>query len=365
MPPPRRSTNSRIKFLLLGREVAGVDGAEDQALIAEEIFGARGEAIGEFLRAVDALAVELILGGADDGDNLHHAVVLFGLADELVFPARLALYIKDAARVVAHIDDTSQLVVGGVLLGGERLGGDLQGLGAGAADIEHHELGLPIAIGAEGDGARRQNLGLGLAHIADAKSQLAAGVSALMEGDAGGEARIGEGAGRDDGVVELDVVLGTLAAEAYGVDGNVAGAQRADGRFADAARVVVAIGEKDDGADGKVGSLLGQLLQAVAEARGGRGGLQVLEVLDAGGHVVDAVEASLKGAIEIGEDAVLQRFDGLRLTSGAVLDDGHAAGIVDHYGDDVLLRLQLGDGDARAATAASGRERRAAFARPR
>jgi hypothetical protein len=34
--------------------------------------------------------------------------------------------------------------------------------------------------------------------------------------------------------------------------------------------------------------------EAVAEAGGGRGGLEVLEALDAGGHVIDAIEAGLE-----------------------------------------------------------------------
>ena len=134
------------QFLLAGSEIAGFDRADDQSLIGEKILGAGGKAVGQFFGIGDSLAVDLVFAGADDGDDLHHAVVLFGLADELVLPARLAFDIEDAARFGADIHHAGQGVVGGVLFAGERSGGDLQRLGAGAADIEHQRLGLQVAV---------------------------------------------------------------------------------------------------------------------------------------------------------------------------------------------------------------------------
>ena len=223
----------------------------------------------------------------------------------------------------------------------------MQRLGAGAADIEHQGFGLEVAVRPQGDGARGKNLGLAGADVADRQVDLGARVSALVKGDLGGDAGIGQGAGSDHGIVQFHVMLRALASEAHGVNGNMAGAQRVDGIGADAAGVVVAVAEQDHGADGQVGSLLAQLLEAVADAGRGRVGLQILQVVDAGGHVVDAVETRLKRAVEAGQDAVLKRLDGLRLARETVLGYGHAARIVHQHGDDVLLRLQLGDGDGR------------------
>ena len=61
------------------------------------------------------------------------------------------------------------------------------------------------------------------------------------------------------------------------------------------------------------------------------------------GAVVDAIKARLKGSVEAGQHAVLKRLHGLRLARGTVLGDAHAARIVHQHGNDVLLRLQLGD----------------------
>ena len=99
---------------------------------------------------------------------------------------------------------------------------------------------------------------------------------------------------------------GALASEAHGVNGNVAGAQRVDGVRADAAGVVVAIAEQHHGADGQVGGFLAQLLEAVADARGGRAGFQILQAVDTRGHVIHTVKTRLKPVIQAGQDAVLQ-----------------------------------------------------------
>ncbi len=70
----------------------------------------------------------------------------------------------------------------------------MQRLGAGASDIEHQSFALEVALLAEGDHASGENFGLAGADIADRQIDLGAVVTALMEGDLGGDARIGEGA---------------------------------------------------------------------------------------------------------------------------------------------------------------------------
>ena len=139
-----------------------------------------------------------------------------------------------------------------------------------------------------------------------------------------------------------------LAAEADGVNGDVAVAQRRDRLDVDAAGVVGAVAQQHDRADGQIGGFVGQLLEAVADVRGRRGGLQLLEIGDAGqlGCRGDrgASETSFASA---GERAVLERLDRLSLPRGSVFRDRHAARVVHQDGDDVLLRLQLGDRDRR------------------
>ena len=97
MPPPRRSTYSRSNSCCKRRKVVGGDGADDDAGVAKEIFGAHRKAVGEFIGIVDALAIDLVFAGAQHGHDLHRGVVLFCAADEFVFPAWLAFDIEDAA----------------------------------------------------------------------------------------------------------------------------------------------------------------------------------------------------------------------------------------------------------------------------
>jgi hypothetical protein len=209
--------------------------------------------------------------------------------------------------------------VGRVLLAGERSRRNLQRSGAGAADIEHQSFGLKVALRPQDDRARSQQLRRAGAYVAHRQIDLGAGVSALVQGDLGRQAGAGQRARSNHSVIDLHIMLGALASEAHRVNRNVAGAQRVDGVRTDAPRVVVAIAEQHHGADGQVGSLLAQLLEAVADAGRGRVGRQVLEAVDAGRRVVHAVQARLKGAVEAGQYAALKRLDGLGLARGAVL----------------------------------------------
>src|SRR5690348_462137 len=96
------------EFLLVGSEVPGLNRTYDQALVNEQVFRARREAIGELFGIGDSLAINLVLASAIHGNDLHHAIVFFSLADELVFPARLTFYIEDAARFGADVHHAGQ-----------------------------------------------------------------------------------------------------------------------------------------------------------------------------------------------------------------------------------------------------------------
>ena len=90
------------QILLRGSEVAGFHRADDESLIARKDPRRWWETVGQFLGIVDALAINFIFGGAQHGGDLHDAVVVLGAADELVFPARLAFHVKDAALVATR-----------------------------------------------------------------------------------------------------------------------------------------------------------------------------------------------------------------------------------------------------------------------
>ena len=166
-----------------------------------------------------------------------------------------------------------------------------------------------------------------------------------MERDLRGQPRVRHGARSDHGVFQFHVALGVFVTEAHSVNGNVPGAQRVDRVGADAARVIAAVAEQHHGTDRQVGRFVHQLLQSVAEARGGRGRLHVLQIINASERAIDAIQTRLKRLVQVRQHAVLQRLYGLCFARDAVLVDRHAAGIVHHYGDDVLLGLKLGHGD--------------------
>ncbi len=108
------------QFLLQRREVVGRNRADDDAGVAEEIFGAHRKTLGQLARIADALAVNLVLAGAQHGDDLHRWVIVFRAADEFVLPARLAFDIEDAALRVADEDRPRDRIVGEVLFAGQR-----------------------------------------------------------------------------------------------------------------------------------------------------------------------------------------------------------------------------------------------------
>ena len=92
-----------------------------------------------------------------------------------------------------------------------------------------------------------------------------------------------------------------------------------------------------------------QLLQAVADARGGgrRRCLEIVEFRHAGDLPVEAVDAS---EISFAARSSTPPSSALTACSSRVapsLGDGHAARIVHQHGDDVLLRLKFGDQDSR------------------
>ena len=196
------------QILLRRREIARLHRADDQRLIAEKIFGARGKAVGEFLRILDALAIDFVFGGAQHGNDLRRPVVLLRAADEFVFPARLAFDVEDAALVV---DSTFTSRVTALLA---------RFASPGSGSIENCSVFAPASpalkrsVSVLGFAVRRQMSigcdGQNFVAVAHGQRGLLPGVAALVESDLGGEPRIRQRARRNDGVVDFHVVRDLL-----------------------------------------------------------------------------------------------------------------------------------------------------------
>ena len=124
----------------------------------EQIFHLGGEAILQFVGIRDALPVNLVLGGAQNGDEIDGAVVFDGAAEELELPARLAFEIKDARLAGVDIHQPRDQIVLGAFLARQRIDGGFDGLHARGAGIEQECLALLLPVLLERDDLLRQDL---------------------------------------------------------------------------------------------------------------------------------------------------------------------------------------------------------------
>ena len=170
----------------------------------------------------------------------------------------------------------------------------LQVLHPGVAGIEQHRFGLRGAVALQNDVARRQNLS---APSRTTRCAFSPFESLLMESDLRLQARFCERARRQLDVGDLDVVRHVLAAEADGVDGNPLALDFRDGFQIDAAGVVGAVAHQNHRADGQRGRIRQHFLQAVADVRGGRRGVQLVQVFDAFQMIAQPVKSNLKFAL--------------------------------------------------------------------
>ena len=134
------------QLLLAGGEVVGLNRADDDGIVGKQVFRTHGKAVGELVGILDALAVELVFGGAQHGDNLELMVVLSRAAQEFVLPARLAFDVKDAALLAADGDEALERVVGCALFAGQRSCGEGELLDSGGAGAEENGFGLSDAV---------------------------------------------------------------------------------------------------------------------------------------------------------------------------------------------------------------------------
>ena len=91
---------------LVAREGAGLDAAENQAAVLEQLVARLREAADQFVRILRLVAEEphvLVVGGALQRDDLEVLVVGHGAAQELHLEARLAFEVEDALARVADV----------------------------------------------------------------------------------------------------------------------------------------------------------------------------------------------------------------------------------------------------------------------
>ena len=77
----------------------------------EELFALFREALGQHLFLVDALTVELVLRGTQQGDEPDIRIVLNGAAQEFELPPRFAFYIEDLRVIIFNLDQCVQSIV--------------------------------------------------------------------------------------------------------------------------------------------------------------------------------------------------------------------------------------------------------------
>ncbi len=107
-----------------------------------KLFHLGGEAVLQFVGVRDALAVNLVLGGAENGDQIDRSVVFDGAAEELELPARLAFEIKDAGLARIYVDQPRDQIVLGAFLARQRIDGRFDGLHARSAGIKEERFAL-------------------------------------------------------------------------------------------------------------------------------------------------------------------------------------------------------------------------------
>ena len=186
------------KFLLRQGEIAGFHGAENESLIREEVFSARGKSFGKFIGVADALAINFVFGGAQHGSDLHDAVVILGAANEFVFPARLAFDVQHAAFARLDVHQARHRIIGLICFAGHGVDAKLQGFCARGARVEEQAFALDFVVRTKGDVVRGQNIRA----VAHSQRRLAPCIPPLMKTHARGKTRIGQRARSDDGVVD-------------------------------------------------------------------------------------------------------------------------------------------------------------------
>src|SRR5213594_2059851 len=95
---------------LILRKEGGLDTAENQALVLEQLFAFFGKAFSQHFFFVDALAIELVLGRTQQSHKPDIGIVLNGAAQEFELPPRLTFYVKDLRVIIFNFDQRVERV---------------------------------------------------------------------------------------------------------------------------------------------------------------------------------------------------------------------------------------------------------------
>ena len=89
-------------LLLRVGEVPALHTSQNQSVKGEKIVWFGRESIRQLAWIFYALPVQLVLRGAQQRDDMQRRIILHSAAQELIFPARLAFHVQNAARAAIH-----------------------------------------------------------------------------------------------------------------------------------------------------------------------------------------------------------------------------------------------------------------------
>ncbi len=323
---------------LVVREEARFHIAEDDRAIAEQLGPRLREARHEIVGAVYVQAVELVLRGPLERDDLQVRVGFDGGTDELHLGARRALEVQHAFAVVAHVDERLLRVVLRDLLARLRRNSEGERPRAGVVRRDAYSHGRNVAVGRQRDRIARYDAPA----VLDDQRDLLPRVAALPDHDVGDQRPSAKHRRRRLDPLDLDVLVEPVRAEPDGEYRNRLRAKRQQLVAHRGAGVVGAVAHDDETRQRNRVQLLACLLDGVGDVR-------LAGVERERGRAVDSLSAGRKAEhpdLEFLPQRRKQRAIGAaervlgpcaaRLP--VAVGDAHAARVVDQDPDVVALR---------------------------
>ena len=324
--------------LLVRRERGGLDAAQHQAPVREQLVARLRKSAGEVLGRVDVEAQELAVRRALQHHDLQVRVAGRGPAQELHFEPRLALDVEHALAPVRHRHQSLAHVVLRHLLAVLRANLEAEDARPRLGQREPDTHGGGFAVRRQRHVLRRNHLPL----VFDRERNGAAGVAGLAHHDLGHERGALEHGGRGIDAADLHVLVERLAPEADREHGQAGRFERANRVSHRLARRVGAVSDEHDTRDRQAGELLGRSLQRAPDvrARAGEGHRCGVghSARGRGELVVADREPARQGGAERARGA--QRLPDKRAAGLCVeISDLHAARPVHQDREHVALRL--------------------------
>ena len=227
---------------LVGREERRFDAAKDQPAIREELFTTGRESTGEFEGVAHAEAQELLLGAAQQRDELQRAVGRDRAAHEAELGTRLPFHIEDAIGASAHLDDAVRLVVLGDRLAVDRRGAHGDAMRARREHGEAQTRAHRLLARRQRDDLGRHDAAVGLG----GERHAFAGHAAQSQCDVSEETRACERAHRKLHALDRDIAREPFDAGADRVDRDATRFQREHHWVQFTSSVVGTVGDDDE-----------------------------------------------------------------------------------------------------------------------